>query len=60
MALVIKRQEKNKPQKSNEDRIAELETEIAKKDKIIEGLQEQVAFVQLAVDEIIFGGELNG
>lgn len=56
MALVIKRQEKDKPKKPTEARIEELEQQLAEKDKIIANLQDQVDFMQLAVDEIILGG----
>lgn len=55
MPLVVKRKEE-KPKKSNDTRIEELEKELAEKDKTISALQEQVEFVQVAVDEIILGG----
>ena len=55
MPLVVKRKEE-KPKKSNDTRIEELEKELAEKDKTISALQEQIEFVQVAVDEIILGG----
>lgn len=55
MPLVVKRKE-DKPKKSNDTRIEELEKELAEKDKTISGLQEQMEVVQVAVDEIILGG----
>lgn len=55
MPVVVKRKEE-KPKKSDTKRIEELEQELAKKDEIITALQEQVEFVQLAVDEMILGG----
>lgn len=58
MPLVIKRQDKDKPKKSNEKRIEELEAQLVEKDKLIATLQEQVESVQLAVDDIILGGML--
>lgn len=56
MPITIKRTE---PKTVNpEDKLKELEQLVADKDEVIAEMSEQLELLQVAVDEIIFGGAL--
>lgn len=58
MIQVKRKTDKNDRPKTPQEEILELKSELAEKDLLISDLQDQVEFVQLAVDEIILGGML--